>query len=99
MGILLFCPLILTCRLFLILSFLLVGIRWFIIRRLLTQALLWVIDGRILLIGHWVAHWEIGSIYLKYWLLGSANHYKNLMFWLGEVLLLENILFLPGTLP
>ena len=82
-----------------ILSFLLAGIRWLTIRRLLTWALLWVIDGRSLLIGHWVAHWEIGLNYLKYWLLESAAHCRNLMFWLGEVLLLANIMFLPGTLP
>ena len=55
MGILLSYPLIHTCILFVIFFFLLDGIRWLIIRRLITWALLWVTDGRILLIGCRVA--------------------------------------------
>ena len=79
-------------------SFLLDGIRWLIIRKLISWALLWVTDGRILLIGHWVALWGIEWNYLRYWLLGSASLCRNLMFWLGEVLLLASIMFLEGTL-
>ena len=51
MGILLSYPLIHTCSLFVTFSFLLDGIRWLIIRRFITWALLLVTDGRILLIG------------------------------------------------
>ena len=98
MGILLSYPLIHTCNLFVISSSLLDGIRCLIIRRPFTWARLWVIGGRILLIGHQVALWGIGWSYLRFWLLENATLCRNLMFWLGEVLLLGSIMFLPGTL-
>jgi hypothetical protein len=98
MGILLSYPLIHTCSLLVIYSFLLDGIRWLIIRRPLTWARLWVTDGRILLIGRQVVLRGIGWSYLRFWLLENAALYRNLMFWLGEVLLLESIMFLLGTL-
>ena len=45
--------------------------------------------------------WPLGGIdwsFLRSWLLGSAILYRNLIFWLGEVLLLASILLLQGTL-